>query len=125
MTDSKGNTWTALAAQTASANSRHQLFYCVNPTVGSGHTFTNSGATNYPSIAVAAFDRTLNTTAFDVADGNGTASPTTSLVVDSITPTFNLELIVTGFASDVATALAINSSMTIIDQLGYSAGVNM
>ena len=48
MSDSKGNTWTALTAHSGGTTVTGQLFYVSNPTVGSGHTFTPtiSSATN-------------------------------------------------------------------------------
>ncbi len=57
ISDSKGNTWTALSIYSASdANSQIQLFYCVNPTTDSAHTFsTTPGAFWQCGIGVLAF----------------------------------------------------------------------
>lgn len=57
LTDSKGNTWTALTARSVDSYSTwdatQQMFYCSLPTVGSGHTFT--GVAELPTIKVYAF----------------------------------------------------------------------
>ncbi len=37
--DSKSNIWTALTLQSVTSGVQTRLYYCVNPTVGSGHTF--------------------------------------------------------------------------------------
>jgi hypothetical protein len=56
ISDSKGNTWTALTAYTNTAGQmRERLYYAWNATVGSGHTFTSAGTGVYTTIAVASF----------------------------------------------------------------------
>lgn len=54
LVDSKTNTWTGLTLQTGGNSSTSRLFYCVAPTVGSGHTFT-SAAGLYQTIVAFAF----------------------------------------------------------------------
>ncbi len=96
ITDSKGNTWVGLTER-AYAGFGHltRLFYCLNPTVGTGHTFTNtvSSAANL-SIAVAAYSGVKTTTAFDAE--NGASANGTSVATGNVTPTENGELIITG-----------------------------
>lgn len=90
ITDSKSNTWTALTARTDVGTGQSQLFYCFNPTVGSGHTFTNTQVA--PAISVMAFS---NSIAFDVQNGSIGATVTT-LSTGSVTPSFNNCLVVSG-----------------------------
>lgn len=55
VTDSKGNTWTAIAASQIDStfDSSTQLFYVTNPVVGAGHTFTVTGL--FPTGHMLAF----------------------------------------------------------------------
>jgi hypothetical protein len=57
ISDSKGNTWTALTRRNSpSGHFAHRLWYATNPTVGTGHTFTvTASADQYPAILVYAF----------------------------------------------------------------------
>ena len=55
-TDSKGNTWTALTERIL-PDIAARIFYCVNPTVGTGHTFSfaDGGTAFYSSFGVRAY----------------------------------------------------------------------
>jgi hypothetical protein len=56
ISDSKGNTWTALTAFSNSAGAmRVRIYYAWNPSVGTGHTFTSAGTGVYTAIAASAF----------------------------------------------------------------------
>lgn len=75
ISDSKGNTYTALTSY-ANGNARIRVFYCLNPTVGSGHTFTcTSGA--YPNMMVTAWSGAKSSGVFLSESGNSAASGTT------------------------------------------------
>lgn len=91
ITDSKLNTWTGLTAQTSS-DGIGRLFYCVNPTVGAAHVFTNT-AGDRATISVVAFSGS-DATPFDQEggshDGNDTFQPA------SVTPGLNNELVIQG-----------------------------
>lgn len=91
--DSKSNTWTA-AATASTADSQILTFYSLQPTVGSGHTFTFSNATaNNPVLAVIAVSRNdAHYTGFDqssahTADGGNAAG--------SLTPAATGEFLIT------------------------------
>lgn len=92
VTDNKGNTYTALTAQTV-ANSegvRCRIFYCANATCGSGHTWTNSGSVLANVIAVYAFSGVA--TSSPLSNQNGaTLGPLvgtiTSMQAGSVAPT--------------------------------------
>ena len=117
LSDSFGNTWTGLGATSASGGTifTSQLYYCANPTVGAGHTFTDTGTTRIGSMVVAFF--TGNTaTPLDGHTGADTLSGATEQP-GSITPVANNELIIThsnGWTN--GTTATIDSSFTIIDQ---------
>lgn len=111
VSDSKGNTWTALTTVASGSSGGTQyfarLYYCINPTVGTGHTF--SATANFTVIDVRAFSCTA-TPVFDVeATGAGSTSAAT-FQPSTITPA-GTELFVTGlcFLSD-STLASINSS---------------
>ncbi len=72
MTDSKGNTYTAGTALDSGAGSRFQWWYCLNPTVGTGHTFTPVATGKYPAIVVRGFSAT--SPSFDQESAGGTSS---------------------------------------------------
>lgn len=124
-TDSNGNTWAALVAQTsANGNTRSVLYYCYAPTVGSGHTFTFSEAGHniYCSLCVSAWSG-AGSSPFDVENGSKTDSAT-SLATGSITPSAGKELIITGFgAAGVARSYTINGGFTITDSVTGAPGL--
>jgi len=50
-TDSKGNSWTKLTTYTATAaHDQMSLYYCGSPTVGTGHTFGDTGTGSYAGV---------------------------------------------------------------------------
>lgn len=99
VSDSKGNAWTPLTAEAGGGGGAViRLFYCLNPTVGAGHTFSSTGTNLYAGINVLAFSGGL---AYDQegAGGNG-ASP---IQPGSITPTNDNELILTALTYNAIT----------------------
>lgn len=122
ITDSKGNSWTALTQQTEGSGVRARLWYVQNPTVGSGHTFTTdmSGGVGYPSIDVTAWSGSVSTP-FDVENGNtGNAS---TIQPGSITPSVDNCLVVTGlsFDNNSGGAVSIDSGFTIAETVAYES----
>src|SRR4051794_19191066 len=56
VSDSKGNNYTLLLSQVSNDGANRLLFYyCLNPTVGSGHTFSNNASYGVHDIVVQAF----------------------------------------------------------------------
>lgn len=120
VSDSKGNTWTPLTAHD-SGSVASRMYYAANPTVGSGHTFTVSGVATISSLCMAAFSGVLTVLPFDVQNGSVTASSTTFLT-GSITPAGANELVVAGIGHGASGVVAIDSGMTITDQVAFSTG---
>ena len=127
LTDSLGNTWTGLAAQVGSGTGpnpnflTNQLLYCVNPTVGVGHTFSYNGTSMYPSIQVQAWSGAASVP-FDVQNG-ALSNAVVALNTGSVTPGVNGELIVAGLSSDGGTtSVAINSGFTVSNTNLFVAG---
>lgn len=113
LTDSKSNTW-VLSTVTPWNNGSNfdRLYYCANPTVGTGHTFSSSGGSS--TMSIAAFSG-ASTNPFDVAGGDS-ANASTIKPGAIFTPETNM-LVVTGmFHNDTATSATIDNSFTISGQ---------
>lgn len=120
LSDSKGNTWTPLTAQSILNSQYCQLFYCFGPTVGSGHTFTWNGTSNFGSIAVAGFSGAA-ASPFDQQNG-ATNKGVTTLQTGSVTPSVANELIITACSFGASGVASINSGFAITDQINYLSG---
>lgn len=114
ISDSKSNTWTALT-NAANGSNEFRLFYCLNPTVGSGHTFTVSASSQYPTICVAAFSGVKTASAFDQQSAVGSTNP------GSVTPTEDNELVVTGLCGD-CDATSTYSGFTVTNAIAFTGG---
>lgn len=94
LTDSKGNTWTQLTAyEDTVTNCAAVIYYCENPTVGTGHTFsTTSHFCGLTVLGVTGED----TTSYDVSNGAfGFQGGGSTFQPGSVTPSQNGSLIVT------------------------------
>jgi len=123
LSDSKGNTWTSLTAKVVGSHSATTLFYCLNPTVGSGHTFTLAGGL-FQGLFIQAWSGAAASSAFDAQNG-ATSASASSLATGSVSPVEDNELIVSGTCHYTSTGPSVNSSFTISDSAPYSAGVNL
>jgi len=124
LSDSKGNTWTALTER-ASAGPAVRQYYCVGATVGTGHTFTVAGGESYSGIAVAAYSG-AHATPFNVeAGGNGTG--TVASAGSGVTPSNAGSLIVAAMTFDPTGTIAVSAisgGFTIDDNMPGSAAIN-
>ncbi len=127
--DNKSNTFLPLTATTlAGSGNDVRLYYCANPTVGSGHTFTNnmtefSTQGFFSCISVAAFSGVATTTPLDQETAHQTGGGPFSVQPGSVTPSEDNELIVTGAAIDTSKTYTINGGYTILD-VGTATGNN-
>lgn len=121
ISDSKSNTWTACLLQ-ASSSQRARLYYCNNPTVGSGHTFTASGTGSFPTLCMEAFSTVVVSGALDINLGAAGASGLVSPATPGATPGHNNEIIVTGTSWGVAgsSAATITGGYAVTDQQNYN-----
>lgn len=124
VSDSKSNTWTGLTA-VASTNARERLYYCLNPSVGSGHTFTiTSGGSNaFPFIGVEAWSGAHASSSFDQQNGAST-NGATSRTTGSVTPTEDNELLVAGLNFNASNTISIDGGFTISEQRDFVGGSN-
>jgi hypothetical protein len=113
ITDSKGNTWHELTQQ-ANGGRSGVLWWSAPTTVGSGHTVTVAGVSNFSAMAIQAWSGGATGTPFDQQNGaNGVG---TSLATGSVTPTTDGQLVITGFQWGDTTGLATISGG------GFSSG---
>lgn len=110
VSDSAGNTWTALAQQAESGGTHAQLFYCFNPTTSSAHTFT-LGDNDYPTLGYLALSGVDTGTAPVQAAGANSGSAT-SIQPGSLTPAAAGALLVTCLDSLHGTANVIDSGFS-------------
>jgi hypothetical protein len=120
-TDSKGNTYVGLTQY--QNGSFVQIWYCQNPTVGSGHTFTeNAGGGSFPAIAVMAWS---DMSVSSLYDGQENGAGGTSGATGSITPTVDNCLIVSALTmQDTVDSFAINNGFTVQEHIPLIGGVS-
>jgi hypothetical protein len=112
VTDSKGNTFTALTSYAFGvADARCTIFYCADPTVGSGHTFTYTIVGGYPSIAAVALSGCDTAAFYDSGkvSGSSTDPGTTSLQPGSLTPSADGAILISGLCVRAAQAISVNA----------------
>lgn len=122
VSDSKGNTWTARPASSSSNTPAGKLFYVANPTVGTGHTFTLSGANIYASVEVAAFSGVTTTSPFDGVENGISGGSTSPRQTGSITPSADNELVISAAGFEYNGAVSVDSGMTITHQTAFASG---
>lgn len=124
VSDSKSNTWTPLTlAYDSYPQTYQQFYYCVNPTVGSGHTFTTSGTASYSGCNVIAFDCTMTPYYDQFAANDGIIN---TMNPGSITAVQDNTLFITGVSVlNTGLSYTIDSGYTITNQQAYSAGNNL
>lgn len=123
-TDSKSNTWTAAAAErnTGSPTTYERWWYCLNPTVGSGHTFSHVKSGGRPIIGMQAWSFSSVTSAFDQENG-GSAAVSNTCVVGSLTNVDGSGLSIAGVVSAYGSPSSIDTSYTITDTIASGYGV--
>lgn len=120
LSDSKSNTWTPLTMTIGGAPPGVRLYYCRGGTVGTGHTFSSAGVSQYSSVAVAAFSG-AHATPFDAENGSNGSGGTQA--TGSVTPSEAGELIIAGLAFNSAgSPLSIDAGFTIAEDANYVAG---
>ena len=121
--DSNTNTWTALTIRNSVTDgSWVRQYYCVSPSVGSGHTFSINSTAAYPSIYMQAFSG-LDASPYDQENGAVGAGSITTLQNGSITPGGADYLFCAGMMTSAQLGtITIDSSFTITDQFLLALG---
>jgi hypothetical protein len=118
LSDSKGNTYTALTAHTDTVPGS-LIAYCQAPTVGSGHTFTLNLTGSFPRLSAMGFSGSA-ASPFDQQNGSA-SSGATSLATGSVTPTQNDELVIAALTRRDGGTLSIGDGFTIEKQEDWEA----
>ena len=126
LTDSKSNTWTALTLRSQGGSIEQKLYYAVNPTVGSGHTFTITTG-HIGGAEIAAFSGIQVTSPFDVEAGAGIA-PAISGQPGAVTPASANSLIISaGIFSTTGVLtpkiLGVDLGFSIIDKVTPTSNI--
>jgi len=120
LTDSKTNIWLPLTAyQDAIPDSVVRLYYCISPTVGSGHDFTIGGSGTYSGIRVLAFS-SATTPIYDSQNGSNANALTIQPGIINPSNSNNLFVAAATFYAD-PTPMSIDSSFTIDSYTGNGA----
>lgn len=125
VSDSKGNTWTALTESDV-APPKHRIYYAANPTVGTSHTFTVSGTSSAAAFSASAWSGVVTTSPFDTEQGGVAGSATVAGVgSSSLVPSVNNELIFASVGLQTSVSgFAANTGFTLVDHVNFSSGVN-
>lgn len=117
MSDSQNNRWFISEPVTNISTQYFTFGVCFNPTTSASHTFSLT-AGNFPCLCVAAFSGAVGTLGVTTEAG---ASATT-LLMNSITPSSNDALLLTGICSQGTDTASIDGGFTITDQGGGVSG---
>lgn len=116
LSDSQSNTWTCVGPTTTGNATQNRVCYVASPTTNGSHTFTlTCPSPCYGVLAVAAFAGT-DTVPYDQDAVSGGTSGS-SKQPGSITPSVNNELVVSVLTWENTDTVAVDSSMTITDQM--------
>lgn len=118
LSDSKSNTWSNPVNVVISGVTLG-CYYCLTPTVGSGHTFTCSGS--FPAIAVAAWSGAAAASVLDQTNSDNSATPGTTKQPGSVTPTQDNELLMYAVAQQITTTVSVNIG-AMLDQAALIGG---
>lgn len=120
VTDSKSNIWTPLTSQFALFTGG-QLFYSLNPTVGTGHTFSVGTGGTFSTMEVASFSGGLQS--FDVENGAAAGMTGSSAQGGTVTPSAASSLVLSCVSAQrgQAQVSSVNSGFTITDNVGEGA----
>lgn len=123
LTDSKSNSWTALTVRTSTT--KLSCFYVASPTVGAGHTFTNTTGVAFPSIAVIGFTGTHASAPFDTQNGAAPMATLSSLAAGNISPSASTNVAIAALSLNNTTlGMAVDSGFTITDNQDLVGGTS-
>jgi len=122
VSDSQGNTWTALTPYLPSGGQQICLYYKLLPSTNASHTFSMScTAADYPCMMVAAFSGVAS---YDQVAG-AIGGQIQSQQPGSLTPPANGALFVTALSLPDLSTPSVDSGFTITDYQPYTGGANM
>lgn len=115
VTDSSGNTWTALTNyfSTDSALANLAFWYKANATVSGSQTASVTGS--YAAITAACFRVVKTSSPLDQETGSNDVDATMPMSTGSITTTANGDLLMAAVASNNIGSVSIDNSFTVLD----------
>lgn len=116
LSDSYSNTWSLISNQSPGGQSAAFYRASGSPTVGTGHTFTASGGTTYPNLAIMAWSGSAASPLDQFNGSSGTSTPP-----GSITPTVANELVCLASGTG-ATFGTTPSGYTLVDTASQASG---
>jgi hypothetical protein len=93
LTDNKSNSYTLIGPYNNSGSRYLCMWYATNPTVGTGHTWTQANS-YYTATIVSAWSSVITSSPLDVHTGSSSSSSTTTISTGSVTPSVNNDLCV-------------------------------
>jgi hypothetical protein len=124
ISDSKSNTWVALTQQSFASLQTCRIWYAINPTVGTGHTFqSNFVAFGSGGMSVTAWSGADTSSPFDVQNGSSALNGTTGQC-GSVTPGVANEVVISAVTLDDPGTISIDSGFTITDQAPLVGGLS-
>lgn len=122
VTDNKGNTYTSAVTSVVGGaiTNVSTLFFCLAPTVGTGHTFTLSNPNSFSIAEITAWSGAAAASVLDVTNNNNGTGSTQQ--AGAVTPSQGNSLVIAGLSSQVASAASIDGGFTISDQAAIVGG---
>lgn len=115
VSDSKGNSWTqGTPAVSGLADRCGCWWYSVPTSVGSGHTFSVTGTSTFPTICASAWSG-ADAAPYDQHNENGLVFGT-SVSSNSVTPSSNNQLVIAGLEYDDNTLAAVSGGSLVVLQ---------
>ena len=125
VSDSKGNTWTGPLTRREGAGYWSMLYYCTNPTVGGGHTFTSTASAHYGTLCAAALSGVATTSPYNTESNGGSGSLTTSVNSGSVTTADNGALVISvvnNFSTSVHPTINLGFAVAVSGLAQVSGG---
>jgi hypothetical protein len=120
VSDSAGNTWTFGVRYTLSGWQSQWVYYCANPIISTGHTFSFSYGTATDMI-VAAFSGTATASVLESSNGYSSTALTQVTQPGAITTTQGNEMLITFIYWNNVGAPSISSDFTLISSFSINA----
>jgi hypothetical protein len=120
--DNKGNNYTLAVAKNTVSSYYTAIYYCVNPSVGSGHAWSISQSGKYPSICVIGFSGGSPTPTLDATSSFAGAGNVSSIQPGSITPSQNNEIIIVSRNGEDNGTISVNGSFAMFGQNSNTGG---
>lgn len=128
ISDSNGNTWTAMTGWTSSVTAdTAQAWYSILTSVGSSHTVTFTAGSGSPFGAgvVGFFSGTAASSVIDQQVQLNNNGSSTTHTATSLTPGFNNELIIQMLSTDGSNYSSINGGYSLVDKVDWVGGTKV